>query len=134
MRSGAFDCPRKAYDMARTLNGNLTGRAAALDRQDCWQEILEADREARQEFNRRWSKAMIGLKTLDPDGWSAWYDARPEHTCGEMLPIIEARVHELELANKPTPEAVQELLACVHAWNAKRLTTNTGASNFPERF
>ncbi|MDO8302702.1 MAG: hypothetical protein Q7T18_05635 [Sedimentisphaerales bacterium] len=81
--------------MARTIHGNLTGRAAVIARRDLNTEIFEAQREARRKFNADLSAALENLKELDPDGWEAWFDGRPEQTCGEMLPLCVARVAEL---------------------------------------
>ena len=54
--------------MARTLKGNLTGRAAQLQRIDDAQDPAPT---ARDEC----AATMAELKQLDPIGWEGWYDA-----------------------------------------------------------
>jgi len=76
--------------MSRSLNGNYLGQAARIARRDLQEQIDEA----RQKFNEELSAAMDALKRLDPN-WSAWFDGRPEQTCGEMLPLIKERVEFL---------------------------------------
>lgn len=77
--------------MARTLKGNLSGRAARLERLDQIQENISR----RFQFQEHWFSALSKLKKLDPD-WESWYDQQPEQTCGEMLPRIEERIMLLE--------------------------------------
>jgi hypothetical protein len=74
--------------MARTLNGNLTGRAARIH-----DELYPF---AVANFNLRFQDAVDALCEIDPDEWEAWYDGRPEQTKGEMLPLMEARIAELK--------------------------------------
>ena len=76
--------------MARTIYGNCTGKAAVIARRDLQEQIDEA----RRKFNAELSAAMDALKRLDPN-WSAWFDGRPEQTCGEMLPLIQQRVETM---------------------------------------
>ena len=61
-------------------------------------DALEAEArtmdEGRDAFLEKYAAALDALKAVDP-AWQAWYDARPEQTCGEMLPLIRARVAEL---------------------------------------
>lgn len=76
--------------MARTLRGNLTGRAARSERLHLMEEISEK----RLRFQEEWYNALELLKKLDPD-WEVWYDARPEQTAGTMLPVIKRRVAEI---------------------------------------
>lgn len=88
--------------MARTRNGNLIGMAAHNEHVDQQRalfdaqlkEMYEQDRR-NMEFWDRFAEVRDRLQSLDPDGWSAWYDAQPVETAGEMLPIMEARVAEL---------------------------------------
>lgn len=84
--------------MARTINGNYTGRAAGIDRHERMTEIvqaqIEADLRKAHLFWRRWFRWLNELKRLDP-GWETWYDARPEQTSGEMLPLIQERVRDM---------------------------------------
>jgi len=77
--------------MSRSLNGNYLGQAARIARRDLQEQIDEA----RQKFNDDLSAALENLKALDPEGWEAWFDGRPEQTCGEMLPAIKERVEFL---------------------------------------
>lgn len=81
--------------MARTLGGNYTGRAAVIDRHERLAAIVEANRRddehRKRLFWRRWWRWLNELKRLDP-GWEAWYDARPEQSVQEMLPLIQERV------------------------------------------
>jgi len=77
--------------MARTLKGNLTGRAARLNRLDQMQENISG----RLRFQEHWFLVLSRLKELDPN-WESWYDQQPEQTCGEMLPRIEEHITLLE--------------------------------------
>jgi hypothetical protein len=79
--------------MARTIYGNRTGRAALTERLEAMQDRIDK----RVEFQRQWEAALERLKEVDPD-WEAWYDDRPEQTCAEMLPLIENRVADIEIA------------------------------------
>ena len=45
-------------------------------------------------FLEKYAAALDALRIADPN-WEAWYNARPEQTCGEMLPLIRARTAEL---------------------------------------
>ena len=61
-------------------------------------DALEAEARIMDEgynaFLDAYDAALDALKAVDPAG-QAWYDARPEQTCGEMLPLIRARTAEL---------------------------------------
>jgi hypothetical protein len=56
--------------MARTINGNLTGRAARTQRLD---DMLDAA--PRNNWREECADAMAELKQLDPNGWEKWFDA-----------------------------------------------------------
>lgn len=60
--------------MARTKNGNLTGRAAAEDLRDM--RIYLSDQEDQLAAQRKDSFIQVRdeLKALDPTGWEQWYD------------------------------------------------------------
>ena len=45
-------------------------------------------------FLEEYAAALDALRIADPN-WEAWYENRPEQTCGEMLPLIRARTAEL---------------------------------------
>jgi hypothetical protein len=86
--------------MARTMRGNLTGRAAAEYRHEVL-EMLEADRQRQvQEMKLDWGDLMNELKGLDPEGWERWYEAHVpnwlgwEHS-GPAMELVKARVQEL---------------------------------------
>ena len=61
-------------------------------------DALEAEArtmdEGRDAFLDVYDAALDALKAVDP-AWQAWYENRPEQTCGEMLPLIRARTAEL---------------------------------------
>jgi hypothetical protein len=69
--------------MARTLYGNLTGRAASTERHEQMNRLMEdffhadLEREAANRF--RLADAMDTLRACDPN-WEAWYnsDALPD--------------------------------------------------------
>jgi len=46
-------------------------------------------------FKEQFLGALNRLQEIDPD-WEQWWDGRPEQTNGEMLPLMEARIVELE--------------------------------------
>lgn len=60
--------------MARTINGKLTGRAAAEDLRDM--RIYLSDQEELLADQKRecFVKVRDELKALDPTGWEQWYD------------------------------------------------------------
>jgi hypothetical protein len=78
--------------MARSMNGLLIGNAARLERLDLLAERIEQ----RSQFSIHFEDAFLRLKEIDP-GWEAWFDGRPEQTCGQMLPLIENRIKELSM-------------------------------------
>ena len=80
--------------MARTINGNYTGRAAQLDRFDRMIEM----REKSLRFHETWYETLNRLKELDPN-WENWYDACPQQTAGEMLPLMKERIEQIEQMN-----------------------------------
>ena len=51
--------------------------------------------DVRVNFKEQFLGALNRLQELDPD-WEAWYDGVPVRTNGEMLPLIEARIVEIE--------------------------------------
>ena len=75
--------------MARTINGNPTGRAARMTLDE------RLDMYGKTEFMEQFTSAVCRLREIDPD-FEAWYDGRPEQTKGEMLPAMEARITEFE--------------------------------------
>lgn len=86
--------------MARTLRGNLTGRAAAEQRHEVL-EMLDANYQWQvQEIKLDWGDLMNELKMLDPQGWERWYDAHvPEWLGWEQsspaMEMVKTRVREL---------------------------------------
>jgi hypothetical protein len=87
--------------MARSLNGNLLGAAARIERDEIRQEL----RERSLRFQEDWYDTLNRLKDLDPDGWEKFYDACPQQTAGEMLPIIKERIELIEQLNWPEVES-----------------------------
>lgn len=82
----------------RRLPVNRRGEWSRMKRPDRvkWSVLMDADDERRAvEFELDFGDALAELKRLDPAGWEAWYDGRPEQTCGEMLPLIQERVRAL---------------------------------------
>lgn len=78
--------------MSRTLSGNTTGQAARIEHQ----EFLERIRQKGQ-FDAEYKTALADLKALEPVVWESWYDDQEATTCGEMLPLIKARIAELKI-------------------------------------
>ena len=60
-------------------------------------EIEAGVRKHRRLFTAQWLEVLEVLQNLDPE-WEQWYDARPEQTCGEMLPLMQERIKELDRA------------------------------------
>lgn len=84
--------------MARTLRGNLTGRAAATQRREEWNQRIEDDlKEAQRaktwEDTEYWP-TVERLEALDPY-FNLWFWNRPEKTKGEMLPLMKQRIEEI---------------------------------------
>jgi hypothetical protein len=75
--------------MARTINGNLTGMAARLQRIDDMLDFTTPKQDA--------ADAMQALREIDPNYWEAWYDANVvEADSWHGIAVqVWARVHEL---------------------------------------
>jgi hypothetical protein len=82
--------------MARTIHGNLTGRAAAIELREQRERIKEQISASVEKFLLDYGDAIVALKALDPEGFSDWYDNCPERTTGTMYPVMLARIKELE--------------------------------------
>ena len=82
--------------MSRTLKGNLTGRAASIQLREQRERIHEQISASVDKFLLDYGDAIVKLKALDPDGFSDWYDSRPELTTGTMYPVMLERIKELE--------------------------------------
>lgn len=60
-------------EMALTLNGNRTGRAAWQERQELLQELEDCRRKAIADAKLDFGDALRDLQAADPD-WETWYD------------------------------------------------------------
>ena len=88
--------------MGLTRNLKRIGMAAHIENVEMREEIITR----REEFATKYWVALEELKKLDPDGWESWFWSCSEQTCGEMLPVIVARIEELSHApNVAQPEA-----------------------------
>jgi len=93
--------------MALTLNGRRTGRAGAEELAELRAMIDEAGiMNSKLDFG----DLLRELRTLDPWGWSAWYDqAVPNFTWENPQPAMEVirerieelAVHDTSIASKP---------------------------------
>lgn len=87
--------------MALTKNGKRTGRAGALDLLDFRKEMFENALAQAQKNREDFISALDSMKSLDPDGWSKWYDEFvPDWLngwlgCRKAIDVMEARVNEL---------------------------------------
>lgn len=87
--------------MALTKNGKRTGRAGALDLLDFRTEMFENALAQAQKNREDFISALDAMKSLDPDGWSKWYDEfAPDWLngwlgCRKAIDVMEARVNEL---------------------------------------
>lgn len=89
--------------MARTLRGNMTGRAAATELAEQHAALYEAaarEREARRiERIERRNALYRRLIELDPEGGEEWYDDDANvhpFNLGEQITALEKRVEELQ--------------------------------------
>jgi hypothetical protein len=73
----------------------------ALEMQGCFDT-----KKRRREFSIRWRWNLRRLKRIDPD-WEVWFDAQPEQTCGEMLPLIMKRIEQLQEDEALSREAIE---------------------------
>lgn len=85
--------------MSRTLSGELTGRAARIDRADRQQYIEDQARQARADaLHVREHELYLEMRSLDPNG-EAWFDDDanvPEFgTRTQRIQILEKRIAEL---------------------------------------
>lgn len=108
--------------MARTLRGNLTGRAAAEELRDQRIYLAEMAERHAADLKARYYDALKTLRLLDPTGWEAWYDDAnnvPDFNgwgnCQPALDAMNRRIAELQAA-KPSP---------THKLNWKVLEANT---------
>lgn len=91
--------------MARTLYGNLTGTAAQTARREL-NEQLEAEREQRIKFGKEFTKATDELRDALGAGFDEWWDNYPaEMTKGEFLPIMKAKIVEIEQGKQEAESA-----------------------------
>jgi ABC-type cobalt transport system substrate-binding protein len=81
--------------MSRTINGNLTGRAASIQQRELRDSLFERELREREEFKKAYLEATETLQAIDPD-FETWFWACPEKTKGEMLPLMESRIHTLK--------------------------------------
>ena len=75
--------------MARTINGNLTGKAARLEREDMQSAALE-----RSPFTKKFEAAYTSLIDVMGDEFFTWYDS-PEFnglTNGQMLIVMQGKL------------------------------------------
>lgn len=83
--------------MARTPSGKCIGVAARIERIDWLEAVRQAHNAKQQEFILDFGDALNRLKEIDPE-WEAWYDGRPEQSLTLLLPLIENRVANIEIA------------------------------------
>jgi hypothetical protein len=93
--------------MARTLNGNLTGRAAVTDRQDWINDVRERNAEMIADRKETFRVILNNIKELDPK-WEVWFDATfPEVISwknDDAIRTLKARENELVRAKLlPSP-------------------------------
>lgn len=90
--------------MARTINGRLTGRAAATELAEQRSALFDAaidkaKEERRQKNEEECSQALAELAEIDPNGWEAWYDDDnnvPAYgLVSERAMLIRTRIAEL---------------------------------------
>jgi hypothetical protein len=93
-------------NMSRTINGNLTGRAASIQQRELRDSLFERELRERETFKKAYMEATETLQVIDPD-FETWFWGRPEKTKGEMLPLMQKRIAELhESIIAPMPEPV----------------------------
>ena len=83
--------------MSRTLRGNLTGRAAALEKSDALANATE-----RAPFSRRWNNAIDTLRELmGEDKFDEWFDSYPMTISkGQFILVMEAQVKSLSVTER----------------------------------
>ena len=82
--------------MARTLRGNCTGRAGAMEAADFRAMIFDAQMKKIDEMRDNFTDVRDALKFLDPEGWSKWYDEHVPDWLGQpAIDVMLARVREL---------------------------------------
>lgn len=87
--------------MALTRNLRRTGRAGAMEKADLRTEVLDLVSAKAEQIKLDFGDLLGELKTLDPEGWSAWYDANvPDWNdwfkCEAVFELIRKRVNELK--------------------------------------
>ena len=92
--------------MSRTLRGNLTGRAAALEKSDALANATE-----RAPFSRRWNNAIDTLRELmGEDKFDEWFDSYPMTISkGQFILVMEAQVKSLSVTEQDA-DAVRTLV------------------------
>lgn len=86
--------------MPRTSNGNLRGAAARTEIRD----IQEAEESRRYKFSREWKQTIQALEYFMGDTFEAWWDSYdPMMSKGNFLPIMKAKLDELDETIKETP-------------------------------
>lgn len=93
--------------MSRTLAGNLTGKAAQLERAD----VLEAAMD-RTPFARRWGNAVDDLRELmGEDKFDEWFDSYPvDIPKGQFILVMEAQLKNLTVTEEDAGEIHAHLL------------------------
>ena len=82
--------------MARTIHGNLTGRAASIELREQREKRLEDDLHEKYLFAMRFEGVIKQLSAIDPH-FDEWWDSYPSTTSnGEMLVLAEARIKQLQ--------------------------------------
>lgn len=80
--------------MARTLAGNLTGRAAQTARREFAEAIYSSGSSTSDRLDC--GDAMIELRKLDPAGWEKWYDENvTDGSFRHITKQVLARIAEL---------------------------------------
>ena len=100
--------------MARTLNGNFTGQAARIEKQEFLDYLQDARRQEIKRNKDSFTFFLDELKRIDPQGWEAWYDsdAIPNYLAWlDIEPVIETirlRIHALRPNEPPKHMIVVE--------------------------
>ena len=82
--------------MARTKNGNLTGKAAQTEKDDLAREIATSGYQTFFDTKQRYSLAVTALAALDPD-YQTWLDTNigPNDRYRDMAAKVENRISEI---------------------------------------
>ena len=96
--------------MSLTKSGSRIGMAKHIENREIRDYIESAQAQTiqrKREWSNYWWATLETLQALDPN-WESWYDARPEQTAGEMLPLIEDRIARLKAYDQIAPSDQEE--------------------------